>query len=114
LRGSFRNLTSPYDVTISKDTMVSYLPYFGRAYTAPMGTTESGLNFTSTNYSYTVTPGKKNAWMVSIKPHDYTDVQQYLFTIFDNGSATLNVTSVSRDAISFMGYIKKIEKKKKK
>ena len=114
LRGSFRNLTSQYDVTVSNDTMESYLPYFGRAYTAPITPSESGLNFTSTNFSYEVTPGKKNAWVVSIKPKDRQDVQQYLFTIYDNGSANLNVTSVSRDAIYFLGYIQKTGRKKEK
>ena len=113
LRGRFRNLTSPYDVSISKDTMVSYLPYFGRAYTAPLNPTESGLQFTSTNFSYSVSPHKKKGWDVVIKPKDNTDIQQFLFTIYDNGSAYLNVTSISRDPISFNGYIKKEEKKKK-
>src|SRR5664279_4274207 len=36
LRGGFRNLTSIYDVRVRKDTLVSYLPYFGRAYIAPI------------------------------------------------------------------------------
>ena len=113
LRGQFRNLTSLYDVKISKDTMVSYLPYFGRAYTAPLNPSETGLDFTSTNFSYSASPHKKKGWDVVIKPKDNTDIQQFLFTIYDNGSAYLNVTSISRDPISFNGYIKKEEKKKK-
>src|SRR5450432_3576138 len=56
LRGQFRNLTSSYDVSISKDTMVCYLPYFGRAYSAPIDPSKGALNFTSTNFSYSVTP----------------------------------------------------------
>ena len=112
LRGQFRNLTSLYDVKISKDTMVSYLPYFGRAYIAPLNPSEAGLDFTSTNFSYSASPHKKNGWDVMIKPKDKTDVQQYLFTIYDNGSANLNVTSSSRDPISFNGYIKEETKKK--
>jgi hypothetical protein len=113
LRVRFRNLTSEYDVSISRDTMVSYLPYFGRATTAPLNPSESGLNFTSTNFSYSVAPYKKSGWNVEIKPKDKTDIQQFLFTIYDNGSASLNVNSISRDPISFMGYIKNDEKKKK-
>ena len=114
LRGQFRNLTSVYDVNISKDTLVSYLPYFGRAYSAPLNPSESGLNFTSTNFSYTVTPNKKSGWDVMVKPKDNTDVQQFLFTIYDNGSASLNVTSNSRDAISFNGYIDKEKEEKRR
>lgn len=111
LRGRFRNLTTMYDVKISGDTLVSYLPFFGRAYTATINETESPLNFTSTDFSYTVTPHKKSGWNVVIKPKDNTTVQQYSFTIFSNGTASLNVINTSRDPISFNGYIKEENKK---
>ena len=114
LRGRFRNLTSIYDVRIKGDTLKSYLPYFGRAFSAPINETESPLDFTSTDFSYTVTPGKKSGWNVLIKPRNDRNVQQLMFTIYDNGSASLNVNSISRDPISFNGYIQSEEKKKKK
>ncbi|MDQ2863300.1 MAG: DUF4251 domain-containing protein [Bacteroidota bacterium] len=108
-RGRLRNLTSYYDVTVSKDTMQSYLPYFGRSYNPMIGETTSPLDFTSTNFSYSVLPVKKDAWSITIKPKDKPSIQQYYFTIFNNGAATLNVTSTSSDPISFNG---RIEKKK--
>ena len=111
LRGQFRNLTSLYDVSVSNDSLVSYLPYFGRAYTAPLNPTESGLDFTSTNFSYSITPHKKSGWYVVLKPKDNTAVQQFTFTIYNNGTASLNVISTSRDAISFNGYIQKERKR---
>jgi hypothetical protein len=111
LRGRFRNLTSSYDVRLFKDSMISFLPYFGRAYSAPLDPTESPLNFTSTDFTYTVTPHKKNGWNVVIKPNDKSGVQQFSFTIFSNGTASLNVVSSSKDPISFNGYIEKAEKK---
>ena len=103
LRGNFRNLTSPYDVSVTKDTLRSYLPYFGRAHNPSYGTSQSALDFTSTDFSYSVTPNKKGGWNIAIKPKDKTDIQEYLFTVFDNGNASLNVTSTSRDAILFNG-----------
>ncbi|HWH63178.1 MAG TPA: DUF4251 domain-containing protein [Ginsengibacter sp.] len=106
LRGNFRNLTSPYDVSVTKDTLRSYLPYFGRAHNPSYGTSQSALDFTSTDFSYSVTPNKKGGWNIAIKPKDKTDIQEYLFTVFDNGNASLNVTSTSRDAISFNGYVR--------
>ena len=114
LRGRFRNLTSEYDVTISKDSMISYLPYFGRAYMAPLNPSTSVLDFTSTNFSYSVTPHKKNGWDVVIKPKDNSDVQQFLFTLYDDGTANLNVTCNSRDPISFNGVHKARRKEKEK
>jgi hypothetical protein len=104
-RGRFRNLTSPYNVTVQKDSMVSSLPYFGRAYNPPMNPSDIGLDFTSTNFSYVVSPQKKNGWNVTIKPKDKTEIRQYVFTIFDNGKASLQVQSTSRDPISFNGYV---------
>lgn len=36
LRGGLRQLTSYYDLRVSNDSVISNLPYFGRAYVAPM------------------------------------------------------------------------------
>jgi len=112
LRGGIRELTSYYDLEVSKDTIISYLPYFGRAYTAPLNPSEAGINFTSTNFDYKVIPGKKGSWNVSIKPKNDVNVQELLLRIFDNSSASLNVTSHNRDPISYQGYI--TERKQKK
>ena len=106
LRGNTRTLTSYYDIRISGDSIISYLPYFGQAYSAPLDPANSGLDFTSTKFTYTVTPAKKG-WDVIIKLQDKMDVSELSFRIFDNGSASLNVTNINRDAISFEGNIKK-------
>ena len=113
MRGGFRMLTSPYDVTISRDTLVSDLPYFGRAYVAAYNPTKSELDFTTTGISYSVKPYKKTGWYVIVKPKKKSGIEQYSFTIFDDGTASLNVTSTSRDPISFNGYIVTAQKKKR-
>ena len=105
LRGRSRQLTSEYDVRVKNDSLASYLPYFGRAHSAPMDPSKGGIQFTSTNFSYDMS--QNNGWNVIIKPNDYNDVQQLAFTIFENGTATLNVTSLQRDPISFYGYVKR-------
>lgn len=106
-RENYRYLTSLYNVIISKDTLRSYLPYFGRIYVAPSNPDKLDLDFTSTNFSYEVTPHKKNGWEIGIKPKDYPEIQQYLFTIYDNGAANLTVTRTSADPITFNGIIQK-------
>ncbi|HEV8082694.1 MAG TPA: DUF4251 domain-containing protein [Chitinophagaceae bacterium] len=103
--GRFRNLTSRYDVIVSADSLITYLPYFGRAYTAPINPDEGGIRFTSTNFSYVVTHNKSDKWDIVIKPKDGQGVQQLNFAIFENGSASLNVTSNSRTPISFNGHL---------
>ena len=112
LRGATRLLTSYYDIIVSKDSLTVYLPYFGRAYTAPADPTNVGFDFTSTNFEYSKTPGKKGGWNIRIKPKDHTEIHEFGFQIFDNCSASLQIISVNRDQNSFQGYI--TEKKQKK
>jgi len=106
LRESKRFLTSSYDVYVSKDSLVAFLPYFGRATIAPINSNEGGIKFTSTNFSYEASQSKSNRWKIVLKPKDIQDVLQLNFIIFNNGSASLQVTSTSRDLISFEGQIK--------
>ena len=109
LRGRTRYLTSSYDVTVKKDTVESFLPYFGRAYQAPIDPSKGGIQFTSTDFSYTVQSKGDSQWDVIIKPNDNRDVQEMRFNIFGNGSSSLNVTSTHKDPISFTGHIERIK-----
>ena len=106
-----RPLTSRYEVIVSKDTVISYLPYFGRAYSVPYNSTNIGFDFTSTNFEYNITTRKKG-WDILIEPKAQNDNQQLSFQIFNSGSASLNITSINRSPISYQGYI--TERKQKK
>ncbi|HVZ95561.1 MAG TPA: DUF4251 domain-containing protein [Chitinophagaceae bacterium] len=108
MRMTSRNLTTDYEVKVAGDTLISSLPYFGRAYKAEIGSVDSPLDFTSTAFSYTVSAYKKNGWNVVINVKDREGLT-YSFTLFNNGSASLNVTSTSRDPISFRGYVTAIK-----
>ena len=103
--GGIRQLTSEYDLKISKDTVIAYLPYFGRAYSGPVDLTGGGINFTSMQFEYNVSRGKNNRWKIIIKPKDANDVQELSLTVFENGKADLYVRSNNRQPISFNGYI---------
>jgi hypothetical protein len=109
--GSTRPLTSEYDLTVKTDKVVSYLPYFGRAYTAPINPAEGGIKFTSTKFDYNIKQRNKK-WDVRIRPRDVSDVQDMYLTVFDNGRASLRVTNTNRQSISYDGYI--IESKQEK
>jgi hypothetical protein len=102
--GSSQFLTSDYDLTVLKSKIISYLPYFGRAY-APVLPGESGIKFTSRAFNYSVSK-KGDKWEVLIQPDDVTGVQQMHLTIFDNGTASLYVINTNRESISYQGYIK--------
>jgi|SRR5579859_2283648 len=105
MSGRVRNLTYDFDLRVSKDSVVSYLPYYGQAYVAPMDPAKNGLDFTSKDFSYTSTPGKKGGWTVTIKPKDYNEVQEMELSISSAGYATLRVINTNRQAISYSGYI---------
>src|SRR6186997_773588 len=57
--GRSRQLTSEYTLRIFPDSLISYLPFYGRAYSVPYGSSDGGFNFTSTKFEYTATPGRK-------------------------------------------------------
>lgn len=99
-----RQLTPEYEVKLSGDSIVAYLPYFGRAYSATYGE-RGGIDFTSTKFDYKIKQRKKGGWDVTIKPANTKDIQELSFFISESGSATLIVTSNNRQPISFNGYI---------
>ncbi|WP_343306953.1 DUF4251 domain-containing protein [Chitinophaga niabensis] len=103
-----------YDVSVSKDTVNSYLPYFGRAYAAPIDPSRGGIQFISKNFEYTEAPGKKGGWDITIKPKDVRDVQQFFLSVSEDGYASLQVTSTNRQPISFNGIIAEKRSRKKK
>lgn len=103
--GRTRNLTGDnYDLTVTKDSVSSWLPYFGRAYSAPIDPTKGGFQFVSTEFDYNVTQNN-DSWDITIKPKDTRDVQELYLTVFKNGNSTLRVSSISRQPISFSGVV---------
>jgi hypothetical protein len=105
LGGRSINLTSRYDVRLSKDTVVSDLPFYGRAFVAPMDPSEGGIRFTSTQFDYNVSEKKKGGWDITVLPKDTKDVRQMFLSVSENGYASLQVTSNNRQSINYTGYI---------
>ncbi len=112
MAGRLRQLTSEYDLQVSKDQIVAYLPYFGRSYTAPLDPSKGGIQFSSKDFNYNISERKKGGWNVSIQTKDVSETQQMQLTIFKDGTASLQANSSSRQSISFNGYITNPDKKK--
>lgn len=107
LRGGQRYITPDYDLHITPDSAIEFLPYFGRVYMGtPLTPEESGVMFTSTKFGYTSTPQKKGSWSILITPENVKYVSKMQLDVFSNGTATLLVTSNFRDQITYTGYIK--------
>lgn len=110
MSGSSRQLTSSdFDLKITKDSVVSYLPYYGRAYSVSYGTTDGGLDFISTKFDYTITDRKKGGWEINIKPKDVQDFREFTLTLSENGNGSLEATSTNRQPISFTGYVTEVK-----
>ncbi|MXV13832.1 DUF4251 domain-containing protein [Hufsiella ginkgonis] len=103
--GNNWTMTSDYSLDVRTDTVSSYLPFFGRAYTAVMGGDDQGIKFVSSNVDYTAKESKKNRWDITIKPKNSQSVSSMILRVFANGEASLSVNSNNRESISFQGYI---------
>lgn len=99
-------LSPHYDVTASPDTINVYLPYYGRAYRAPMNSSEGGIKFVSTNFEYKVEEGKKQGnWLITIRTKDTSRPFTLHFNLWDNGTGRLDVQDPDRQSISFQGIV---------
>ncbi|WP_300597992.1 DUF4251 domain-containing protein [Niabella sp.] len=97
-------LTSRYDLRVTPDSVIAYLPFFGRSYTAPMDPTKGGIKFTSTKFDYKKTQRKSN-YEIEITPKDNREVQSLYLTVSPSGFASLRVLSVNKTPISFNGNV---------
>ena len=102
--GESRQANGNYDIRFTKDTMVVYLPYFGKADGgANLMSGKGPLDFTSTNFTFSKKQNKKGLWVISITPNDTREVSALNFTISNTGYANLSVTMSNRTGISFNG-----------
>ena len=98
------SVTSDYSVEVKGDTLVSYLPYFGRAYQVPYGGGK-GLNFTEQIEHYSAKRDDKGRTTITIELTNDEDTYTYILTIFENGKATVDVRSEQREPISYSGEL---------
>lgn len=103
--GRTRQVTPDFFLRVSPDTVQSYLPYFGRAYTAPIGTGRGAMDFIITDFTYNAVTGKKDRQQITISPKSGADVRELILQVSPNGYATLIALSNNRQQISYNGYI---------
>jgi hypothetical protein len=106
MRGRSIFLSPGYTFQVRPDSLVSYLPYYGRAYQATMDPSSAGIKFTSTDFEYFERPRRKRGWEIQLRPKDVHNSPQVHLSINDNGHASLRVTMIDRQSISFQGYIR--------
>lgn len=102
MKGGSRHLTSNYSVEIKNDSIYSYLPYFGVAYSVPYGGGK-GLNFNAPISEYTTEYNKKGNAKINLKLRNEEDSYIYNITIFPDGTSSIQITPTNRQSISFSG-----------
>lgn len=102
LRGRAVNVTSNYSVGVKGDTLVSYLPYFGRAYQVPYGGGK-GLNFTAPITGYQSETDRKGTTRIMLTSENEEDSYLYVLEVFSNGESSVEVQSRQRDRIYYTG-----------
>ena len=95
------NLTSPYSLEVHGDSVISYLPYYGRAYSLPYGGGKA-LNFSGKMSGYDISRSKRE-YNVTMSIENDEDRYVYYIDVFDNGRSSILVRSQNRTDILFYG-----------
>jgi len=101
-RGIAKQVSYGYNVEVRGDTLVSYLPYIGRAYNIPYGGGK-GLNFTAPISEYNTRKDAKGTTYITILVNNDEDILTYLLTVYEKGQADIDVRARERDPISYSG-----------
>lgn len=101
-RGRMISLTGIYELKVDGNNVVSYLPYFGRAYRTTFGI-GSPLDFQSQTMNYRQERTKKNITRIDFDTRNEDDRIHYHIEVTDDGHATIDVTSMYRERIRFDG-----------
>jgi len=108
MSGSTVQLDFSFSAKVQGDTLNSYMPYYGRAYSVEYGSQKGPFDFTLPIKDYTFKKDK-NGFMVKFEVKNGQDNIKYNFNISENGYASLTVTSTNRQSISYYGTIEKPE-----
>ena len=100
--GRAKSVSFGYGVEVRNDSLISYLPYFGRAYNIPYGGGK-GLNFSERIASYQESQANNGQRLIEIELKNDEDTYLYTIKVFDNGNSSIDVLSRQRERISYSG-----------
>jgi len=104
MRGPSKSVSYGYSVEVRNDSLISYLPYFGRAYNVPYGGGK-GLNFSASIDSYQEYQKRNDLRHIEIGLTNDEDTYLYIIQVFDNGSSSIEVQSRQRERVSYSGEL---------
>lgn len=104
LGGRSVNLTSVYSLEVRNDSVYSYLPYFGRAYSIPYGGGK-GLTFNAPLSEYNLSYSERGAAEVKLVARNNEDTYTFTITVQPTGTAYISINMYNRQTISFDGEL---------
>lgn len=110
MNGRSVNLTSAHSLEIRNDSVFSYLPYFGQAYRLSYGG-GAGMIFEAPLTEFKQSYNKKGTAQITFRTRSEDDTHTFRVQIYPNASATVNVISINRQAITYYGLLDITEEK---
>ncbi len=98
------SLNYPYFISVINGRVESFLPYFGRAYTAVYGGGE-GLRFAAPITNYTDVVKRNGRREIEFTATTDEDRYDFSLTVFPLGESDLTVTAFRKQSISFTGRV---------
>ncbi len=108
MKGKTIHLSYGYSLKINQDSLNVDLPYYGRAYSANLGSSDNGIKFKSANFTYSADSAKKGGWEITIKPNKETRVNNIYLSITTSGYCTVRLNNTDREPISYYGTVSEL------
>jgi hypothetical protein len=105
MKGMTRQLTSDYFLKLDNANLSVDLPYYGRSFTTIYPPTDLMTEFKTTQFSYQSDTLKKGGWDITIVPKNQSNASKIRLSITTSGYCTVQVSSNSREPISYYGTI---------
>lgn len=91
-----------FSLCLKGDTVVSQLPYMGRAYQPTFGNTD-GLNFVQPVTGKSVKKGKKGKTIIQFSCRNKANKYDFRIEVYPGGSAYINLIPSNAEAIGYRG-----------
>ncbi|WP_034045503.1 DUF4251 domain-containing protein [Wocania ichthyoenteri] len=97
-------------LTISGDSIASYLPYFGERQTnVGYGGNDSAIQLEGVIENYHVAKGKKDSYTISCDAKNKSEHFKVIIKLFPNLKSYVTLTGATRNSISYSGKVKSKE-----
>lgn len=102
-RGASIPVTPDFYLAVRGDSIDSYLPFFGRAWSPlPYGISK-GLNFEGRIRDYNIKQVKKNMARIRFVVKNEEDLYKYQIEVYDDGGSTIDVQPQKRERMRYDG-----------